>query len=250
MQLRTLSLIALCCLADANGSHYDVLGVQRTASASEIKRAYRAAALQYHPDKNKDPGAEEQFIRIAQAYEVLGDAAAREQYNRFGSSLSAAGGGSRSGRGSAYHSAASARSMFDENFGEALAKRWRPGMRVTGKRVANGKAYTITINPDGTSEEQEVDDLSSKGGGGFTYVTQTNTRGHTSAHIQVDSLGALAAALVPTWLAGLPLVGGLAITALSWLPTVACLGCCWRLCFRRRRPAAAVRMPGAGRKLS
>ena len=77
MQLRTLSLIALCCRAvSANGSHYDVLGVQRTASASEIKRAYRAAALQYHPDKNKDPGAEEQFIRIAQAYEVLGDAAA------------------------------------------------------------------------------------------------------------------------------------------------------------------------------
>lgn len=64
--------------------YYDVLGVSRTASDDEIRKAYRRLARQYHPDVNKDAGAEEQFKEINEAYEVLNSAEQRTAYDRFG----------------------------------------------------------------------------------------------------------------------------------------------------------------------
>jgi curved DNA-binding protein len=63
---------------------YEVLGVARDASADEIQRAYRKLARTYHPDVNKDPGAEEQFQDVAEAYDVLSDPEARRRYDAFG----------------------------------------------------------------------------------------------------------------------------------------------------------------------
>lgn len=62
--------------------YYSVLGVERTASEAEIKKAYRKLALKYHPDKNKeDSQAEEKFKRLAEAYSVLNDPKKRQEYD-------------------------------------------------------------------------------------------------------------------------------------------------------------------------
>ena len=66
---------------------YDILGVGKSASESEIKKAYRKKAIKYHPDKNPgDPKAEENFKKAAEAYEVLGNKDKRSKYDQFGHS--------------------------------------------------------------------------------------------------------------------------------------------------------------------
>jgi DnaJ-class molecular chaperone len=64
--------------------YYDVLGVSRNASLEEIKKAYRKLALEWHPDRNKSPQAEERFKEINEAYEVLSDPEKRAAYDQFG----------------------------------------------------------------------------------------------------------------------------------------------------------------------
>jgi molecular chaperone DnaJ len=83
----------------ARGDYYKTLGVDRKASQDEIKKAYRKLARQYHPDTNKDTGAEERFKEISEAYDVLGDPEKRKKYDRGGSVF--AGGGPFGGGGGA-----------------------------------------------------------------------------------------------------------------------------------------------------
>ena len=72
-------------MASGKADYYAVLGVPRDADPSDIKRAYRKLAVQYHPDRNPDdPEAEERFKEAAEAYEVLADAEKRRTYDRFG----------------------------------------------------------------------------------------------------------------------------------------------------------------------
>ncbi|ELW68603.1 DnaJ like protein subfamily C member 16 [Tupaia chinensis] len=63
---------------------YRVLGVSRTASQADIKKAYKKLAREWHPDKNKDPGAEDKFIQISKAYEILSNEEKRSNYDRYG----------------------------------------------------------------------------------------------------------------------------------------------------------------------
>ncbi|XP_061402389.1 dnaJ protein homolog 1-like isoform X1 [Musca vetustissima] len=64
--------------------YYKILGIPKTATDEEIKKAYRKLALRYHPDKNKAANAEEKFKEVAEAYEVLSDKSKREVYDKYG----------------------------------------------------------------------------------------------------------------------------------------------------------------------
>ena len=74
--------------------YYEVLGISRNANESEIKKAYRKLALQYHPDKNPDDAqAEEKFKEAAEAYEILSDASKKARYDQYGHAGMNGGGG-------------------------------------------------------------------------------------------------------------------------------------------------------------
>lgn len=79
--------------------YYEVLGVERTASAEDIKRAFRRKAREFHPDVNKADDAEERFKEVNAAYDVLSDPGKRDQYDRFGSVGRGAGGPGGQGGG-------------------------------------------------------------------------------------------------------------------------------------------------------
>lgn len=104
----------------AKRDFYEILEVPKTASADEIKKAYRKKAIQFHPDKNPgDKAAEEKFKEAAEAYEVLSDADKKARYDRFGH----AGVGGAAGGGGGYSGGMNMEDIFDQFgdiFGEAF----------------------------------------------------------------------------------------------------------------------------------
>ena len=99
--------------------YYKILGINKSASDDDIKKAYRKLALKYHPDKNKAPGAEERFKEVAEAYEVLSDKKKRDIYDIHGEEGLKGGipGGTGGGTGSTYTFHGDPRATFAQFFG-------------------------------------------------------------------------------------------------------------------------------------
>ncbi|KAI5122286.1 hypothetical protein M0805_002366 [Coniferiporia weirii] len=77
-------ILLLCVIYCAAADLYKVLDVHKSASDADIRKAYKKLSRKYHPDKNKDEGAEEKFVEIAYAYEILSDSTKRQIYDRHG----------------------------------------------------------------------------------------------------------------------------------------------------------------------
>ncbi|XP_065431494.1 dnaJ homolog subfamily C member 16 isoform X6 [Chrysemys picta bellii] len=93
MELKKLSIslvvvlvlvLVLQILSAVDFDPYRILGVSRTSSQADIKKAYKKLAREWHPDKNKDPGAEDKFIQISKAYEILSNEEKRSNFDRYG----------------------------------------------------------------------------------------------------------------------------------------------------------------------
>lgn len=174
-------------------SYYDVLGVDKNADQKEIKSAFRKLAKKYHPDINKEPGAEEKFKEIGEAYSVLGDEDKRRQYDQLGHQAYTQGaqqggfGGGFSGFSGFGGDDVDLSSIFEDLFGGGMfgggsrgSSQNRPvkgkdslvTIKLTFEEAVFGCKKTISIDLD-----SECDECSGKGGSGERTCPTCGGRG-------------------------------------------------------------------------
>jgi molecular chaperone DnaJ len=124
-------------MASNKRDYYEVLGVSRSASEDELKKAFRRLAKQYHPDANKEQGADARFIEINEAYEVLSDPQKRAAYDRYGHA--GVGNGSGAGFGD-FAGFSSINDLFETFFAGAAGTQ-----RRTGTQRGADLRYDLTI---------------------------------------------------------------------------------------------------------
>jgi len=147
--------------------YYEVLGISRDASQAEIKKAYRKAAVKFHPDKNPDdPKAEEKFKELGQAYEVIGDEEKRAAYDRYGHAAFQSGGGGRGGRGgfhdpmdifSQVFGGGGGGSMFDDLFGGGGGRSRSASAKKRGSDLRYDLEISLEDAANGTEMELEIE---------------------------------------------------------------------------------------------
>ncbi len=125
---------------------YEILGVSRSANDTEIKKAYRKLAREYHPDVNKDPGAQDKFKEVQKAYDILSDTKKKAQYDQFGVTDDQPGAGGFGGGGfggfSGFGGAESFEDIFDSFFGGGGRQTRRKG----GPRQGEDLRYDLEIS--------------------------------------------------------------------------------------------------------
>ena len=137
-------------------NYYDVLGVSKTADEKEIKSAFRKLAKQYHPDVNKEAGAEEKFKEIGEAYAVLSDPEKRRQYDQFGHEAftqGAAQGGFGGGFGGFSADDIDLSSIFEDLFGGSMFGGSSFGGGRSNRRNRPTKGRDSLVNVTLTFEE-------------------------------------------------------------------------------------------------
>ncbi len=129
-------------MATNKRDYYEVLGIARTSTDDEIKKAFRRLAKQYHPDANKEQGAEARFIEINEAYEVLSDAQKRAAYDRYGHAGLGSGAGAAGFGAGDFGSFSSINDLFETFFAGAGTG---TSQRRSGSQRGADLRYDLTI---------------------------------------------------------------------------------------------------------
>ena len=149
-------------MAETKRDYYEVLGVSKTADASEIKKAYRALGKKYHPDANPgDKEAEEKFKELSEAYAVLSDPEKRQKYDQFGHAAFDGGAGGAGGFGGFDFGGMDFTDIFGDIFGDMFGGGRRSGRRsyngpMQGANVRKGVRITFEEAIFGCEKELEV----------------------------------------------------------------------------------------------
>jgi molecular chaperone DnaJ len=134
--------------------YYQVLGVPRNASQEDVRAKFRRLALEYHPDRNKDPGAQEKFKEINSAYQVLSDSQKRAQYDRFGH----LGVGDARGAGQGFEGSANFGGfgdIFDAFFGGSGTRTHRASQN--GRDIHTATSISFEESVFGVDKEMQVE---------------------------------------------------------------------------------------------
>lgn len=168
----------------AGRDYYQVLGVSRSATAEQVRSAYRKLARQYHPDVNKSPDAARSFTEVQQAYDVLSDEHKRRQYDQFGAAGPFAGAGARE---HAPPSGGSAPFDFDaDEIGSVFEAIFGSGNRGTGRQGHRSRARTTQPGgPFGFGEEHASEPMHQEVRVDFLTVV----RGGTQSFRVIDESG-------------------------------------------------------------
>lgn len=133
-----------------NKDYYETLGVSKTATQDEIKSAFRKLAKKYHPDINKEPGAEEKFKEIGEAYSILSDPEKRKTYDQFGSAAFEQGGAGAGGfQGQGFGGFPFDDDIFKDLFGSAFGQSFNFGGGRSSRntnRPTKGEDSLVRIN--------------------------------------------------------------------------------------------------------
>jgi len=140
----------------AKRDYYEVLGVDKSASADQIKSAYRKLAVKHHPDKNKgDKSAEDKFKEASEAYHVLSNSERKQNYDNFGHAAFENGGGGRGGFGN-FDFSNHFSDIFEDFFGEGFGGGGRRSRRSNNRGSDLRYDLSISLEESYTGKKQDI----------------------------------------------------------------------------------------------
>ena len=181
-------------MADEKRDYYEVLGVSKDASADDIKKAYRKAAMKYHPDRNPgDKTAEEKFKEAGEAYEVLSDADKRARYDQYGfagvdPNFGGGAGGAGYGGFGGFDGFSDLGDIFGEFFGGGRSRGSQQSVPRRGENVMSHLELTFEEAAFGCEKEvaaQRIENCPNcKGSGSADGVIETCSQCHGSGQVR------------------------------------------------------------------